>query len=300
MTNISGRTFNTQSMSGRKYVYEFPDLLQAVADSSTFEAGLSDDLSLPGKLYLQHGELELQAAPNKRFYPGMLVTLSGDNNATKGYAFIVRYAATTGILILSIQGWSGAVIHGPILRVTVSVNGAIASHTGPLSAAKGGTDTGTLEGLYLNYSFISPEIFSERIVDDFLEYMDSSVPYPYQLSYQSASGTCYSYPKPGQVSSFNPENRAGFLALEVSTSSDTIVLKRGSAHRNILSDTAAVCGATHVFDFMLPVLSNGTDHYEFRIGLSANGSNPDVVGDYGGVVISYRHDINAGDFRVYY
>jgi hypothetical protein len=101
MTNISGRVFSSQTMAGRKYVYEFPALLKAVVDSSSFDAGHSDAIPLPSKLYLEIGELVLSASPNKRFFPGMLVTLSGDNNATEGYAYVVRYSPLTGELTIS-------------------------------------------------------------------------------------------------------------------------------------------------------------------------------------------------------
>lgn len=299
MTNIAGREFSAQTMSGRKYVYEYPGLLQAVVDSSGFEAGHSDVIPLPDKLYLQYGELVLNASPNKRFYPGMLLTLSGDNNATKGYAVVIRYTAPSGTLTLSIQGYSGAVIFGPFLRLEVSVNGANVKTTGPLGLFQGGTGYNNIAEVFLAREFNSPEIYAEEIRDDFIEAINSITPSPYLVLVKSGAARFYSYPETGLVSSFNPENRAGFLALEVSAELDQIVLKRGSGHRNLLINEPSR-SATHAFHFYIGTLSDGTNRYRLRLGLSANSSTPELIGDGGGIVLTYVDNENSGRFSITY
>jgi hypothetical protein len=186
------------------------------------------------------------------------------------------------------------------LRIVVSVNGAIAAHSGPVSSAKGGTGRGTLPGIYEEYEYISPELFSERIVDDFIDYVNPDKPSPYEIAHQFGTGKFYSYPKTGQVGSFSPENRAGFLALEASSVSDAIVLKRGLSHRNILSDSVGVGNSVHAFHFHLPVLSTSGQGYYFSLGLTSNQSSPDVPVDSGGVMISYTDTENSGKFVLYF
>ena len=299
MTNIAGRVFSPQSMSGRKYVYEYPALLQATVDSSTFEAGHSDTISLPSKLYLQHGELELAASPNKRFFPGMLVTLSGDSNATEGYAVVLAYDASTGAMRLSVEGYSGAVIFGPFLNLQISVNGANFNSSTAHIKGSHGTSVKTPKEMFSSFRLNSPEVQAEEIRDDFISPINKAVPYPYSAIALSGLADFYSYPKPGAVSSFSPENRAGFLALEVKNAADAVSLQRGDANRNILFGDETLY-LSRQFSFLLPALSTAGESFVFSIGYMSNDGTPETVYDAGGIGLTYTDGVNSGRFRVYY
>lgn len=297
MINLLGQ-FSPSTMAGRKYVTQYPNLLTAVVNSSSFEAGHSDTIQLSSKLYLQVGELQLAASPNKRFYPGMLLTLSGLYNATKGYAVVVRYSSLSGALTISIQGFSGAVIHGPFLYITVSVNGATKKKTGPLGFTENGTGYKTPDEVFLSLEFDSPKEYAAEVIDDFIGKIDEEFPSPYKVVSKVGTARFYSYPEVGQLSSFNPEGRAGFLALKVSATSDIVSLQRGSAYRNLLTGTSDLKATSHTFYFYIPALSTSGERYRFKIGLSANGGTE--VGTFGGITLSYADNENSGAFAINY
>lgn len=304
--SLNGQQFSNLTLGGKNYVYNYPDLLSAAVEQGKLLNAYTGRAELKRRWFPRLGTFTFNATPNRIWQTGMLFFAYGtDYTGTPASGSVTgiinSYDRETGVLVVDVQGYSAAMEVGYIVFNTATIT-KYPNLTAPLAIASGGTGASAIASVINTLDLPIPSLQLDEIFDDFtvgaINQNGDLYASPYRVLDKVGTALYGQWPglEPADpTNALNWENRAGFLELSVSATSDAVTLARGVGGCHMGGGNLDFSCAIYI-----PTLSDVTNTFKVWAGLMGYNSSATDLFSYAGVGFTYTNGENSGQWTVRY
>lgn len=304
--SLNGQEFSNLTLGGKNYRYNYPDLLQAAVNQGKLLLAYSGRAELKRRWFPRLGTFTFNATPNRIWQAGMLFFAYGTDytgNAGTGSitGIINSYNQETGVLVVDVQGYSASMEPGYIVFNTATLT-QYPNVTAPVAIASGGTGASSIASAISALDLPIPSLQLDEIFDDFtmgaINQNGDTYSAPYRVLDKVGTALYNQWPgvEPSDpTDALNWVNRAGFLELSASATSDAVTLARGNGGCHMGGGNLDFSCAIYI-----PTLSDVTNTFKVWIGLMGSNSSATDLFSYSGVGFTYTNGENSGQWTVRY